>query len=30
LSTMDLTSDEKAALEETIAIKRKEEHFWGM
>jgi translation initiation factor 5B len=30
LLAMDLTADEKAALEETIAIKRKEDHFWGM
>ena len=30
LSSMDLTEDEKMTLEETIAIKRKEEPFWGM
>ena len=30
LLAMDLTADEKAVLEETVAIKRKEDHFWGM
>ena len=30
LKEMDLTEDEKMALEETIAIKRKDEPFWGM
>jgi translation initiation factor 5B len=30
LLAMDITADEKAVLEETIAIKRKEDHFWGM
>jgi translation initiation factor 5B len=27
---IDLNDDEKMALEETVAIKRKEEPFWGM
>ncbi|MDD3351924.1 MAG: translation initiation factor IF-2 [Candidatus Methanomethylophilaceae archaeon] len=30
LPNMDLNSDEKAAMEELIAIKRKEDMFWGM
>ena len=30
LKEMDLTEDEKMTLEETIAIKRKDEPFWGM
>ncbi|MDR3206089.1 MAG: translation initiation factor IF-2 [Candidatus Methanoplasma sp.] len=30
LAAMGLTDDEKAAMEETVAIKRKEEPFWGM
>ncbi|MDR1691204.1 MAG: translation initiation factor IF-2 [Candidatus Methanoplasma sp.] len=30
LATLDINDDEKATLEETIAIKRKEEPFWGM
>ena len=30
LKEMDLNADEKIALEETIAIKRKDEPFWGM
>ena len=30
LVALDLNEDEKMALEETIAIKRKEEPFWGM
>jgi len=30
LATLDLTDDERMTLEETIAIKRKEEPFWGM
>ena len=30
LPNMDLNSDEKAAMEELIAIKRKEDVFWGM
>ena len=30
LQTLDLTADEKIAMEETVAIKRKEEPFWGM
>ncbi|MGE0015768.1 MAG: translation initiation factor IF-2 [Candidatus Methanomethylophilaceae archaeon] len=30
LPNMDLNSDEKAAMEELIAIKRKEDIFWGM
>jgi translation initiation factor aIF-2/yIF-2 len=30
LAALDLTDDERMALEETIAIKRKEEPFWGM
>ncbi len=30
LATMDITDDERAALQETISIKRKEEPFWGM
>ncbi len=30
LKEMDLNSDEKMALEEIIAIKRKDEPFWGM
>ena len=30
LAALDITDDEKAVLEETIAIKRKEEPFWGM
>jgi len=30
LQELDLNSDEKMALEEVIAIKRKEEPFWGM
>jgi translation initiation factor 5B len=27
---MDLTEDERMTLDETVAIKRKEEPFWGM
>lgn len=30
LPNMDLNSDEKAAMEELIAIKRKQDMFWGM
>lgn len=30
LPNMDLNGDEKAAMEELIAIKRKEDMFWGM
>lgn len=30
LQQLDLTTDEKMAMEETVAIKRKEEPFWGM
>jgi len=30
LAALDLNDDEKMALEETIAIKRKDEPFWGM
>jgi translation initiation factor 5B len=30
LATLDITDDEKAVLEETVAIKRKTEPFWGM
>jgi translation initiation factor aIF-2/yIF-2 len=30
LASLDLNDDEKMALEETIAIKRKDEPFWGM
>ena len=30
LYEMDLTGDEKDAMEETIAVKRKEDLFWGM
>ncbi|MCK9323110.1 MAG: translation initiation factor IF-2 [Candidatus Methanomethylophilaceae archaeon] len=30
LSHLDLNADEKLAMEETIAIKRKEDAFWGM
>ncbi|AMK14514.1 translation initiation factor aIF-2 InfB [methanogenic archaeon mixed culture ISO4-G1] len=30
LKEMDLNADEQMALEETIAIKRKDEPFWGM
>jgi translation initiation factor 5B len=27
---MDITEDERMTLDETVAIKRKEEPFWGM
>ncbi|MCL2032314.1 MAG: translation initiation factor IF-2 [Methanomassiliicoccaceae archaeon] len=30
LANLDINEDEKAALEETIIIKRKEDPFWGM
>jgi len=30
LQQIDLNADEKMAMEETVAIKRKEEPFWGM
>ncbi len=30
LSHLDLNADEKLAMEETVAIKRKEDAFWGM
>ena len=30
LSTLDITDDERAAMQETVEIKRKEEPFWGM
>ena len=30
LQQVDLNADEKMAMEETVAIKRKEEPFWGM
>lgn len=30
LQQLDLNADEKLAMEETVAIKRKEEPFWGM
>ncbi|MDR0335100.1 MAG: translation initiation factor IF-2 [Methanomassiliicoccaceae archaeon] len=30
MSKMDMTDDERMTLEEVIAIKRKEDHFWGM
>jgi len=30
LASLDITDDEKAVMQETIAIKRKEDPFWGM
>ena len=30
LAALDINEDERAALEETIRIKRKEDNFWGM
>ncbi|MCL2148199.1 MAG: translation initiation factor IF-2 [Methanomassiliicoccaceae archaeon] len=30
LAVLDINDDERATLEETIVIKRKEDHFWGM
>jgi translation initiation factor 5B len=30
LAALDITDDEKAAMEDVVAIKRKTEHFWGM
>ena len=30
LQQLELTADEKMTMEETVAIKRKEEPFWGM
>ena len=30
LRELDLNEDEKMAMEETVAIKRQEDPFWGM
>ena len=30
LAAIDITDDEKAVLQETIEIKRREDPFWGM
>jgi len=30
VSKLDLTEDEKLAMSDTVAIKRKSEPFWGM